>query len=386
MSSIAILGASGFVGGTLAESLIQDGVSVRCLIHSAGNAWRLARHGIDLRLVDLMDPSSIRNALEGCDQIVNCSRGGGQVMIEGMKNLMNVSVQLRPEKFVHISSVAVYGNAFDSPRISETHPTNPEPGSYGWKKLKQDEMLSRACRKGLNAVSLCPPNISGPYSMFWEEICGAIRTGTLALVEDGCLPCPLVDVFNLVHAIRVALDSEIRDGRRLFVCDSPVQDWRSVAEALAGLLGIVPEFPSIGRDDAAKRVAAQQPAEGSLKRSLGHLVSSDVRAAFRKDPYFAAFEKGVVGLAKQLPESIQDRLRDDGPAVPKAAPSKQNVSVRLLDQQLRNVVYDDSVARTSMGYRSPVGFQQSIDQYSTWARDHWGLGTRPAELLSLLDA
>ena len=55
MRRIAIVGASGFVGSTLVERLLaQAQDEVLPLIHSSGNAWRLARLSIDLPAVDLL--------------------------------------------------------------------------------------------------------------------------------------------------------------------------------------------------------------------------------------------------------------------------------------------------------------------------------------------
>ncbi len=384
MNRVAIVGASGFVGSTLAEELVADGVSVRCLIHSAGNAWRLARRSIDLQLVDLMDRDSIGKAIEGCSHVVNCARGKSNVMVDGMKNLVEACREARPERLVHISSVAVYGDDFAIPAISEDHPTHPEKGSYGWKKLKQDEMVQQAAKNGLSSVIVCPPNISGPYSMFWEEICKTLRLGTFAFVDQGRFPCPLVDVGNLVQAIRLAMETDIADGRRLFVGDDPTRSWNEVVTALAEVLGIGEPIPNIPADDAAKMVLAMNPPRGSVKKTIGHLVSSDVRASLRKDPYIGGVEKLAVGWAKRLPESVQNRLRDDDRKEIRPSSPKTNVSVRLLGQQLRNVTYNGDAAKEVLGYQPNIDFQESIDRFDQFARLHWGLGSTPYQLLSQL--
>jgi NAD dependent epimerase/dehydratase family len=59
---VAVFGASGFVGSALVERLQQKGVELVPVIHTAGNAWRLARHGIPLRAVDLMSRAAVREA------------------------------------------------------------------------------------------------------------------------------------------------------------------------------------------------------------------------------------------------------------------------------------------------------------------------------------
>ncbi|MCA9136343.1 MAG: NAD-dependent epimerase/dehydratase family protein [Planctomycetales bacterium] len=382
MTRVAIFGASGFVGSTLAEELMADGVDVRCMIHSTGNAWRLARHGIDLKICDLMDIESIRTALSGCSHVVNCSRGKGNVMVDGFRNLLTACREIQPHRFVHISSVAVYGEVFDSDCISEDHPTRPEHGSYGWKKLQQDQMLMKEAQRGLPAVAICPPNISGPYSMFCDEICNNLRSGSFAFVDQGRFPCSLVDVGNLVQAIRLGLEADVVDGRRVFVCDQPTETWHRIATALARIVGVTEDIPNVSSDEAKRRVAALTAPSGSTRKTIGHLVSSEVRASLRKDPYIGKLEKLAVGWAKRLPAAIQDRLRDDVRHIKPAQNSNRSLSVRLMAQQIRNISYDNSLARDCLGYQPRIDFQSSIASFERFAELHWGLGSSPFQLLN----
>ena len=73
---IAVIGASGFVGSTLVEQLLMGTDEVVPFIHSSGNAWRIARLGIELRALDLLDGRQVEAALHGVTHVVNCSRGG----------------------------------------------------------------------------------------------------------------------------------------------------------------------------------------------------------------------------------------------------------------------------------------------------------------------
>ena len=86
---IAVVGASGFVGSTLVERLWSGGrAEVKPLIHSSGNAWRLARHAKPLYSVDLLSKDDLVAVLDGCTHVVNCSRGDSDTMIRGLANLL----------------------------------------------------------------------------------------------------------------------------------------------------------------------------------------------------------------------------------------------------------------------------------------------------------
>ena len=62
---IAIAGATGYVGGQLAEELRARGRAVRALVRSSGRAAELERRGCELRRADALEPSSLAPALEG---------------------------------------------------------------------------------------------------------------------------------------------------------------------------------------------------------------------------------------------------------------------------------------------------------------------------------
>jgi len=66
---VAIAGATGHIGGSLAPRLIVDGYSVRCLVRSPkkleGRAWA-ANPGVEIRQVDLANAGSLAGNLSGC--------------------------------------------------------------------------------------------------------------------------------------------------------------------------------------------------------------------------------------------------------------------------------------------------------------------------------
>ncbi|MDF1844559.1 MAG: NAD-dependent epimerase/dehydratase family protein [Rubripirellula sp.] len=384
MSKIAVLGASGFVGSTLVEELIAEDVDVRCLIHSSGNAWRLARHGIELKMVDLMNRQSVREAISGCTHVVNCARGKSQTLLKGMSNLLYACEKEKTQRLVHISSVAVYGNQSDSTLVSEDQPASPVKDSYGWSKLQQDQMIARAVKSGLSAVVLCPPNISGPYSLFLDEICKAIQSRSFAWVDGGRFPCPLVDVGNLVHAIKLGLKAEDPDGRRVFISDEKSACWKQVGESLSRILGVESNFQSLTIEEAKEYTQTQPLPAGSVKKTVAHLVSSNVRASLRQDPYIGAVEKTVVGFAKRLPEGIQERLRDDVRKVKSRRNQGDGLALRLVAQQLRNTTYSADRAKAILGYHPIHGYEESMRRFEHFAKLHFGLGSKSYAMLTKL--
>ena len=378
MTRIAVFGASGFLGATLVERARSwPDFDLRPIIHGSGSAARLARHGVPLHTADLLAPNSIDRALAGCTHVVNCSRGPAEVMTKGLTNLLEASRRAGVQRFVHISSVAVYEGAQGT--IDETASPRPSPGTYGALKLAQDEMVARAAARGLSSIVLCPPNISGPHSAFLLEIVRAMWRRELALVDDGRMPCALVDVENLVHAIRLAVLAGDADARRIFVTDGEPISWRTLAEALGPLADHPLPLPSISRQDAERRAAEAPARRPSLLRAARHLVSSEVRTALRSDPWFARTEKRLKAAVKALPglEPLA-RRQTTGVSKPGEAPAGPLYAERLLRQQLRDVQYSGARALELVGYVPAVSTGASMQAFQVWYQasvgwnDEWG--------------
>ena len=62
-----ITGASGFIGGHLAERLVSQGHEVEALVRRSSNCTLLKNLGVSLVEGDLKEPGSFRNALHDVD-------------------------------------------------------------------------------------------------------------------------------------------------------------------------------------------------------------------------------------------------------------------------------------------------------------------------------
>jgi nucleoside-diphosphate-sugar epimerase len=377
---VAVIGASGLVGASLVEDAIDDReVEVIPIIHSSGNAWRLIRSGLEVRFADLLDKGTVEAALQGCTHVVNCSRGDNKVMLEGLGNLISVARDIGVKGFIHLSSVMVYGDPPGPDSTNESGGTPRQPiTSYGGIKLRQDLMVKRAASSGMPSLILCPPNISGPYSYFLNTIVGNLRAGSFALLEEGGAVCNLVDVHSLSQAIVRGLDCCTKEAPRLFVTDDEDTSWKQVTEALLPLCADAPEPMSIERVDLVKlRAAFYAKPRLSVLRSMKHLVSSDVRAALRKDPLLARIDGALRGTVASLGTALEEKMRlaVEGPIHIARAKSTRTVNVSLSIQQLRGVRHSCAQAKRMIGYGPRYSFAESMEAYRAWYRSHGGLNS-----------
>jgi dTDP-D-glucose 4,6-dehydratase len=305
-------------------------------------------------------------------------------MVKGLQNLLAASQKNKVERFIHLSSVLVYGDPPAPDSVHEDAQTSPAKGTYGWIKLQQDHMVLQACRAGLPSVILCPPNISGPYSPYLLRVLDALRAGVLALLDDGKTPCNLVDVSNLAHAIELALDRGSADGKRMFVTDDEETTWYDVIEGLIPVTERTEPLPVITREKLSRlRLADSKP---SLVQSLKHLVSSDVRAALRQDPLWAKAEQALVRSMARLGKGVQERLRWSvaGPPPIRKIQSGPQYNTQLCIQQLRGVRHASDLAKQELGYKPLYTFAASMCAFCAWYRSHHGMDTGSWDLLKQL--
>lgn len=383
---VAVIGASGLVGATFVESMLGSReMEVVPVIHSSGNAWRLARHGLELRTVNLLDHDNVGSALVGCTHVVNCSRGGDDVMLAGLRNILDQTTRMRAKGFIHLSSVMVYGDPPSADTTSEDGTTpRHATGSYAGTKLQQDQMVQRAASTGLPALILCPPNITGPYSYFLGGLVAALRQGAFSLLDGGESVCNVVDVDNLAHAIELSLDHCTREAPRLFVTDDEELTWRDVLEGVMPLCWDAPAPPAIERAELLQlREAFYARSRIKVLRSLKHLVSSDVRAALRQDPLWAKIDAALRQSVAKIGGAFEERMRlgIEGPVkVVKAAP-RRGINASLSIQQLRGVRHSCARAKATIGYRPRHSFPESMKAYRAWYRSHTGQNSSDWELV-----
>jgi len=231
---VAVVGASGLAGFAVVEYLLEKGIETVPLVGSTGNSWRLFSQGITPQLVNVLHPDGLSRALGGCTHVVNCLRGDENVMLQGTRNLVKEALRAGATRFVHVSSVAVYGDRPAPGAAVESAMPSVEKGGYGWIKLRQDEIVQRTAARGLKSIILCPPNIVGPGSYFLLEILGCLLRGELLLADGGSCVCSTVDARNLAHACFLALSEGSTNGERYFVTDDEHARRASAHERRAG--------------------------------------------------------------------------------------------------------------------------------------------------------
>lgn len=367
---VLITGASGFIGGRLCEVMALTGAYIpRAFIHSTATAARLTRFPIEFTIGDLRDSASVDRAVEDCDAIVHLARGEASVMRGGFENLLRVAVRRKISRFVHISSVAVYGNAPPPESVSEDAPVRGCDNLYGREKLGQEERVFKfAHYRGLPAVVLRPPNVWGPYSHFSLEVIQKLRKGTLALVSNGQNPCNLVHVDNLVEAILLSLWKPEAVNQVFFVTDDPVISWKQCLEDQTALLKIPLQIVA---ETDLEIPRAEHIWTESLRITPRVLLSGALRQQLRRIPLVRVVEEKLYSGFQSLPAGTQHLLRSrltDGnvPFVKRPSSAPRFVREGLHSIQLRKIAHSSEKARRLLGYTAPVKYEEGMALLEAW--------------------
>src|SRR5256712_7052261 len=157
--------------------------------------------------------------MRGCDGVVHLARGDRRVMRQGLAHVLGAAARANVRRFIHLSSVAVYGNHPPPESVAESAPVRQCDNLYGQEKLRQERLVLKYARHGLPAVILRPPAVYGPFSSFALAVLERIRAGTVAVGNGGAAPSHLGYLGNLVHAILLALAKPEAEGPIFFVRD-----------------------------------------------------------------------------------------------------------------------------------------------------------------------
>jgi nucleoside-diphosphate-sugar epimerase len=153
--TVAITGATGFIGRTITRQLILTGYRVRALIRSVRSAGPLSASGVERVPGSLEDNVSLESLIQGADAVVHCAgavRGATQaqfdhVNVEGIMRLLRVMESRgAPPRLLSLSSLAAR-----EPRLS----------FYAASKFKGEQVLVSEARQVAWDV-LRPPAVYGP--------------------------------------------------------------------------------------------------------------------------------------------------------------------------------------------------------------------------------
>jgi nucleoside-diphosphate-sugar epimerase len=279
--NVYITGGTGFIGSRLAEKLIIDyGANVTILAQRFTNASRVARLPVRLCKVNLLDKTSLSNSIGNCDYIVHCafgSRGTPQEQYDtnvlGTQNLARIAIEKGVQRFVHFSTVMVYGTPREG-EITENSPYEHGINTYADEKIKSEEIVRQLHKEsGLPYVILQPSAVIGPYAVAWTyNILERLKKKKMILVNDGNGICNFIYIDDCVNGIINAMISDEAIGETFLLSSEETVLWREFFSQYESILGFKSTV-SLSEREAMSMFNNEHNNAGIVSRGLNAILN-----------------------------------------------------------------------------------------------------------------
>lgn len=211
------------------QRLQRDGWKVRALVRDAARAGLLSRADVLLATGDVLEPTGFARAARGCDVVFHAAavitpRGGWEAYqrpnVEGTRNAIDAASGARA-RLVHVSSVAVYGEAGRySPDGQPTDESKelghiPDGAFYARSKRESETLVFEAQRAGrVWATAVRPSVLYGPYDrQFVPRLARVLRRGFAPVISGGRTTLAVVHAANVADGMVRAATTDLADGR-----------------------------------------------------------------------------------------------------------------------------------------------------------------------------
>lgn len=167
-----VTGATGFVGGVLAKKLREARHEVHASVRDVNKAEDLKGLGVKLFKGDVTDKESMREAMTGVDGVyhvagwykvgVKDKTHGEKVNVQGTRNVLKLMQELKIQKGVYTSTLAVNSDTKGKLVDENYHFTGKHISEYDRTKAAAHDVAKEFIAKGLPLVIVQPGLIYGP--------------------------------------------------------------------------------------------------------------------------------------------------------------------------------------------------------------------------------
>ena len=246
LGRILVTGGTGFIGSYIIKELVAKGYAVRALHRGTGElpfyipkeifnnttgGSHTSTGSVEWVKGDILDVISLEEAMNDVESVIHSagiisfSRKDKKTMykinIEGTANVVNMALEKKIKRFVHISSVAAIGRAAGSGDVNEERKweENKTTTQYAFSKHHSELEVWRGIAEGLNAVILNPSTVLG-YGDWNTSSCRIFKT---VYDEFAWYPTGVngfVDIEDVARAAVLLMESDINAERFLINGDN----------------------------------------------------------------------------------------------------------------------------------------------------------------------
>lgn len=304
MARYLITGIAGFIGSTIAHTLVEQGHEVRGIDNlSTGNLVNLEdiKSSVSFQQADLTDLAAMKTACEGVDYVLHLAALASvprsvkdpipshDSNIDGTFNLLLAAKEAGIKRIVYSASSSAYGDQPTQPKHEEMIPQPLSP--YAVQKLTGEYYIQSFCNVyGMEGVCLRYFNIFGPrqaadspYSGVIAQFIYKIMAGQTPTINgDGSTSRDFTFVQNAVNANLLACvaPKEVATGRVFNVGTGHSHTLNDLYFALADILGFKekPLYGPVRTGDVKHSLASVVRAQ----KEINYQPLTDFRAGLEK--------------------------------------------------------------------------------------------------------
>ncbi|MBL8603246.1 MAG: NAD-dependent epimerase/dehydratase family protein [Myxococcales bacterium] len=242
--TLAITGATGFVGKRLCEMALAAGYSVRALGRNF-SGFHLDSARCTRWPVALSDRAGLGLAFNDVDAVIHVAalsspwglrRDFFEVNVVGTRHVITAATQARVRRVVHCSSASVAFGDRDGFDLDES---SPLPRRY-LAAYCESKALAEAVVRAAGGVEWCivrPRGVFGPGdTSILPRLVARARSGRLRVIGDGQNIQDITYVDNCAAALLRAAEAEAAHGQCYFISNgAPVALWPFLTECLRGV-------------------------------------------------------------------------------------------------------------------------------------------------------
>jgi nucleoside-diphosphate-sugar epimerase/SAM-dependent methyltransferase len=245
---VLITGGTGFIGSRLALKCQELKYEVKVLgleqtTAETQNAVELKQKGIKVEPVSMLNREELERHLKDIDVVYHLAAAQHEmnvqdkhfwdVNVEGTRNVLDASVNAGIKRFVHGSTIGVYGIV--SGLIDEKTPCNPE-NIYGVTKFEGDK-LALSYNEKLPIVVIRIPEVYGPGDRRLLKLFKVIKNNTFFMIGNGENLHHLVYVDDLIESFFLASEKDEAVGQVFLVAGEKALSTNEIVKVIAEKLG-----------------------------------------------------------------------------------------------------------------------------------------------------
>lgn len=244
--TVLVTGATGFLGAALVTRLSQMGIMVRAMIRRPERASIIQNlPHVEVIEADLVQAATLPATVEGVTIVfhVGAALGGPLahqrlVNVDGTRALAKTASVASIQRFVHVSSIAVYGYDVRG-LVHEDHPQQPGASAYNKTKSEAERvLLDVADQRDLPFSIIRPGMIYGPRSRAWSRSMFRLaRIRPTPFVGNGTGSAHPIFVDDVVDLLIHCATHPNASGEAFHCTPDPAPTWREFLGAYAAVAG-----------------------------------------------------------------------------------------------------------------------------------------------------